>query len=114
LWGFGYHVRGGQPLHPISPFYPTLHEPINCFAPNPGTGITVEVTDAVGKFFVANVSSDGNFLKFAEGSMAFPIKARVVGNGRVREMFGAQMSGDCNLCHNPEGKNGAPGRILMP
>ena len=46
--------------------------------------------------------------------MAFPIKAKVVANGKERAMKDAVPSGDCNSCHTVKGDSNAPGRIVAP
>jgi hypothetical protein len=43
-----------------------------------------------------------------------PFRAKVVADGRERVMLMPQTNGDCNACHTESGKNGAPGRIVLP
>ena len=47
-------------------------------------------------------------------AVAFPIRARVIVNGTVREMMGTVLIGDCNSCHTQDGTSSAPGRIALP
>lgn len=98
--------------------YPTGHEPDNCVGSG-AAGAIVEVTDARGRVFSAEVNGGGNF--FAEvDDFASPYKARLLFQGRTREMLESQTSGDCNGCHRPEGGTTepgaveAPGRVLLP
>lgn len=96
--------------------YPTLHEPDLCFGVNgAATDVKVEVTDAQNKTFTMPLQPTGNFsLPVGAGPVVFPIRAKVVANGKERAMATPQMSGDCNGCHTEQGKNGAPGRIFLP
>jgi hypothetical protein len=55
------------------------------------------------------------------GNFFFPIDARppfsgitVRYQGRERRMFSSAPTGDCNSCHTQTGRNGAPGRIVLP
>jgi hypothetical protein len=57
----------------------------------------------------------GNFNIAANANIALPFRARVVAaDGHERSMQTPQMIGDCNSCHSVTGKNGAPGRIVLP
>lgn len=89
--------------------YPTLHEENDCYGDR---DVTVEVTDAAGKVVRLTTNNYGNFLSTT--ALTMPIRARVLYQGRVREMVGAQPSADCNSCHTEQGASGAPGRILRP
>lgn len=89
--------------------YPTLHEKNDCYGDK---DVVVEVTDAAGKVVSLTSNNYGNFLSTT--ALAMPIRARVLFQGRVREMVGAQPSADCNSCHTEQGASGAPGRILRP
>jgi hypothetical protein len=90
--------------------YPTLHEPDLCFGVNGNA--TVVITDARNQVYTLPVNSTGNFYLY--GAPAYPIRAKVIANGRTRAMNSAQMTGDCNSCHTVSGLNGAPGRIMLP
>jgi hypothetical protein len=94
--------------------YPTLREPDLCSGVNGKSEImpSVEITDAVGQVLTLEPNRAGNF--YFQGSVAFPIRARVLFDGKVREMHTPQSSGDCNGCHTEAGREGAPGRVLLP
>lgn len=94
--------------------YPTLHEPDLCYGAG-GIGAEVIVTDANGREVRLPVGPTGNFSLRARGErLVMPIRAKVVYEGRAREMNSAQMTGDCNGCHTERGLEGAPGRIVLP
>jgi hypothetical protein len=98
--------------------YPTFREPNMCLGAN-GTstyaGASVEIEDATGKVVSLSVNASGNFLlQRNAATLTFPIRARVLYNGKVRQMGTPQYSGDCNSCHTETGANGAPGRIALP
>jgi hypothetical protein len=90
--------------------YPSTHEPDDCNGL--GSGWQVIITDAAGKTITLTPNLVGSF----RSSEAFtpPYTAQVVANGRTREMFDPQVSGDCNSCHTQNGANNAPGRIVAP
>ncbi len=90
--------------------YATGHEPNDCNGTN--TSPTVVITDANGASLTLPVNSAGNFYSLT--ALAFPIKAEVHANGKVRAMAAAQPTGDCNSCHTEAGTNMAPGRIVLP
>jgi hypothetical protein len=98
--------------------YPTAHEPDNC-AGAASAGAVVEVTDARGRTYSAEVNDVGNFFADVDGFQS-PYTARLRFQGQTREMLEPQTSGDCNGCHRPEGGNTdpkappAPGRVLLP
>lgn len=94
--------------------YPTLRELDGCYG-IPG-GANVVITDASGKVFTLPVGPTGNFSLDAKdtAAMAMPFRAKVVRNGVERHMGSPQSTGDCNSCHTETGRNGAPGRILVP
>ena len=94
--------------------YPTGHEYDDCNAPA-AAGAVVEVTDNAGVSVRITANSVGNFSSSAvTGWPQFPIRARVLFEGRVRAMSGAVPTGDCNTCHTLQGAQGAPGRIALP
>jgi hypothetical protein len=94
--------------------YPTGHEPNDCFGPSTMAGAQVVVTDSTGTDFTATVNSVGNFYVQQTGTFTPPFSAKVVKDGKTREMGTKQMDGDCNSCHTEHGKNLAPGRIVIP
>ena len=51
-----------------------------------------------------------------EGNFAYPLTVRVIYNGETLEMATPIQpgDGDCNTCHNQDGTNNAPGRIVLP
>jgi hypothetical protein len=78
-------------------------------------GAQVVITDANGKQLTLTANASGNFLLDKKAStIALPYKAKVVYNGKERQMFGEQNVGSCNSCHTASGANGAPGRIRLP
>ncbi len=97
--------------------YPSLHEQDLCYGiDGPASAARVIITDAVANTFELPVGRTGNFaLELKDQSrVVFPIRAKVVAAGRERAMSVAQHTGDCNSCHTEQGRNGAPGRILLP
>lgn len=105
--------HGSEPGAPVlsiaGTIYPALHETDDCYGDK---AVTVEITDAAGRLVRLTSNDYGNFLSNA--TLTMPIRARVLFDGRVREMAGAQPTGDCNACHTEQGASGAPGRILRP
>jgi hypothetical protein len=96
--------------------YRTAHEPDRCVG-GPASGqAQVVITDANGNAVSRSVNPAGNFvlLRGQLANLAFPIRAEVRYEGRVRAMATPQMTGDCNSCHTQDGANGAPGRIVLP
>lgn len=92
--------------------YPTAHEPDDC---NGVGGAQIEVTDANGAVFTVTAGPSGNFFQGGDpADLAMPIKARVIHDGKILPMVTAVDTGDCNACHTQNGKEGAPGRIILP
>ena len=78
-------------------------------------GAQVVITDANGKQTTLTANASGNFLlDKKQSTIALPYKAKIVYNGKERQMMGEQSVGSCNSCHTAGGANGAPGRILLP
>lgn len=79
-------------------------------------GPVVEIYGADGTLLeTLQTNSAGNF--FSERAIPadqLPYRARVIYDGRVREMATPQSSGQCNSCHTATGANAAPGRIVLP
>lgn len=97
--------------------YPSLHEKDLCYGiDGPASTARVIITDAAANTFELPVGRTGNFALEVEDqrNVVFPIRAKVVAAGRERAMSVAQHTGDCNSCHTEQGRNGAPGRILLP
>jgi hypothetical protein len=92
--------------------YPTAHEPDLCDGFNGTGGAQVVITGADGKTLTLTPNSAGNF--YSSNSVKLPYQAEVVYMGQVRAMAESQSTGDCNSCHDQNGTNGAPGRILLP
>ena len=93
--------------------YSSAHETDNCNAVSAAVkGAVVVVTDALGVEHRLPVNSVGNF--YSLSSIPTPYTAKVVQGGKERPMLAKQTSGDCNACHTTAGKNGAPGRVLVP
>jgi hypothetical protein len=94
--------------------YPTVREPNLC---NGVAGnASIVITDANNQSFTLPVNRVGNFFASTTNAsgMRFPIRAKVVANGKERAMSTPQMTADCNSCHTENGLNGAPGRIYLP
>lgn len=102
--------------------FPSFHERDDCNAPPPADA-RIEILDpktgAVSKTLRPNAA--GNFLSTSVApDVAVPYTARLVANGRMREMTHAQQSGDCNSCHTEQGTTIAPevdappGRLVWP
>lgn len=106
-------AAAGRPILQIGgTVYPSLHEPDRCYG---AEGAFVVVTDATGRAVTLPTGSTGNFtLSASVAALVHPIKVKVVRNGIERAMQGSPPHGDCNGCHTETGKNGAPGRILLP
>jgi hypothetical protein len=109
--------------------YPTAHEPDECYGVPDPNSVTVEITDANNQVIMIPLASGVNFLgpqsgnflrRTSEGSVKFPIHARLISGGKSRKMIGEVSSGDCNSCHTQNGDNPgdpqnlAPGRLLAP
>jgi mono/diheme cytochrome c family protein len=96
--------------------YPTAQEAYDCLGVNgSAAGVTVQITDAVGKVISLPVNSSGNFYYSGRaGALTLPYHAKVLAGGRERAMGAAQGTGDCNSCHSPTGQGGAPGRVMAP
>jgi hypothetical protein len=95
--------------------YKTKHEPNGCNGDDAttgtDTGTKVLIIDATGAMRAFNVNSAGNF--FGGSDIQMPYRAMIVRGNSIREMHGAQTTGDCNSCHTEFG-NGAPGRVMEP
>jgi mono/diheme cytochrome c family protein len=89
------------------------HDPDDCHGVDGRSeGVVIEVTDARKRVIRITPNRVGNF--YAEDSVSYPITARILYQGRVREMLTEQDSGDCNSCHSRDGDMDAPGRLLLP
>lgn len=110
------NAASGEGDAPIFAFagtvFPTAHEPDDCIGSD-SAGALVVVTDSAGQTFTAAVNRSGNFL-LEQDLFVRPYRAKLIFQGREREMTSAQSSGDCNSCHTATGANGAPGRIVLP
>lgn len=91
--------------------YPTAHEPDDCFGVG---GVQIEIVDANGGVHTVSARDSGNFYQPGEGTLALPLTARVIQGDNVLPMLTPFDTGDCNTCHTQEGKEGAPGRIILP
>jgi len=77
-------------------------------------GAVVLVTDAKGQAVKLTTNKAGNFFAGRNITLAFPITAKVLFNGKERAMLSPQSTGDCLMCHQAKGLAGAPGRIIIP
>jgi hypothetical protein len=94
--------------------FPTGHEPDDCNGA-PGTsegGLTVEVTDAMGRTVTMSPNGVGNFSSTM--TVTPPLTALVRSSVATRRMVGEVTTGDCNGCHTQTGATMAPGRITIP
>ena len=91
--------------------YQTEHESEGCAGANV-TGATVVITDATGLVETIPVGTDGNF--YTTDGITGPFRAKILYQGRERDMLTPQGFGSCNFCHTPDGANTAPGRIMLP
>jgi hypothetical protein len=96
--------------------FPSHHEADLCYGVDGTTSdARVVITDDSGMSFELPLETTGNFSLSVEARrVEFPIRAKIVANGRERMMATPQHSGDCNACHTEQGSNGAPGRITLP
>lgn len=92
--------------------YTAYHEPDDC---NGRARVTIEITDADGDVFEVDSNSAGNFyLETFRADVTMPYTARVLVNGtETNAMVGAQSDGACNHCHTEDGRQSAPGRIIV-
>ena len=74
----------------------------------------IEILDGDGNVVFSTTTNAGGNFRESDGAMPNPYLARVVYEGRTREMVGAQTEGSCNRCHTAGGAEGAPGRIQLP
>lgn len=95
--------------------FPAFHEADLCLA-QPPEGALVEILDSSGNVTMTLIPNGvGNFFSNSVASpVPVPYRARLVANGRSREMMTAQTDGDCNGCHTEQGANEAPGRLVWP
>lgn len=109
----------GPKLFAAGTVYATAHEPDDCYGV--ASGVKIVITGADNKSFTTTVNGSGNF--YFPTSVKTPYKAKVVSadGTKTRSMSGAQMNGDCNLCHTEKGahltgdkQKTAPGRIMAP
>lgn len=92
--------------------YAAAKEPTDCLGVE---SAVIRITDAKGLRTELVSNHAGNFfIKSKAGRITLPYTAEVSYMGRTRQMFSPQCETSCNSCHTPEGKNGAPGRILAP
>lgn len=110
----GCHAQQGADQPPIfsiaGTVFPTAHEYNDCVGVS---GVQVVIMDDKGNTqLTLTTNSSGNFT--SEAAIKMPYRAKVISNGKTREMSASQTSGDCNSCHTESGTNGAPGRIMQP
>jgi hypothetical protein len=78
-------------------------------------GAVVQITDASGKVRTLTTNASGNFFLKARGNtVAMPFTAKVIYKGNENAMAASQSTGNCAACHTAQGRNGAPGRIIVP
>lgn len=95
--------------------YASLHEPIDCNGVD-GTkqAVQIQIFDAGGKKLLTTLTPNaaGNF--YSNIAVGNGYHARVVYNGKANTMGVQQVNGDCNACHQQQGIQGAPGRVMLP
>lgn len=96
--------------------YEANGEPDDCFGVE---GVTLQLTDSQGTVFELVSNAAGNFVMELEGEpgemqIVPPYSAKLLYEGRERQMLTMQTETSCNSCHTVAGANGAPGRILAP
>jgi hypothetical protein len=90
--------------------YPTAHEYDACVGVS---GVQVVIMDASGNTqLTLTTNSSGNFS--SEAAIKKPYRAKIISNGKTREMTASQTDGNCNSCHTESGSSGALGRIMQP
>jgi hypothetical protein len=115
--GNGPAMRPGDACHFCHNFsiagtaYKTEHEPFSCGGANV-SGANVVITDSNGTVTTLPVGNAGNF--YTTATIVGPFNAKIVYQGRERDMMAPQGFGSCNDCHTDVGANGAPGRIALP
>jgi len=77
--------------------------------------VLVELIGPDDEVFYANeTNSAGNFSTTTSLTGHTPYTVRLTYAGRTRSMTTPQTDGACMSCHTAEGKNDAPGRIVVP
>jgi hypothetical protein len=115
--GSGPAMRPGDPCSTCHAFaiagtvYKTEHESEGCAGASV-TGANVVITDATGAVTTLAVGAAGNF--YSTANIVGPFQAKILYQGRERDMLSPQAYGSCNFCHTPDGANTAPGRIMLP
>lgn len=107
--------EGGPDFAVAGTVYPTLHEPDDCNGVDGDeTPVTVVVEDSFGRSYEAKANRAGNFFIAANVELSFPIRARVIADGKERAMKRTVATGNCNSCHTTRGTFSAPGRVQAP
>jgi hypothetical protein len=109
-----HQMLGGPNLKIAGTAYRALHDVDDCNGAAPPPPVTVTITDAKGKVANATTNAAGNFFIESGAKLTAPYSAKLDDGTKTRVMIGKVTSGDCNSCHTTAGKNGAPGRILVP
>lgn len=115
--GNGGSMRPGDPCSTCHNFtiagtlYETEHEMESCNGVSV-SGANVVITGSDGTVTTLPVGPGGNF--YTSASIVGPFNAKIVYQGRERNMLSPQAFGSCNYCHTPTGANSAPGRIMLP
>jgi hypothetical protein len=98
--------------------YAAPHEEDLCISTlGPDAGVTVEIYDSTGaRVLSLPLLESGNFYGSVamDAGVRMPYTAKVVRGALSRTMTTPQTDGDCNTCHTPYGREGAPGRIQAP
>lgn len=90
--------------------YDALDERDDCFGV---ADVLVQLIGADGKKVELHSNDAGSFAH-GKVDLALPYTVRLEYEGRERVMTTPQTNLDCASCHQATGKNGAPGRILVP
>ncbi len=121
----GQNFQGQNPNLESNPqwamfFMGTVYSDFNqanlCRAKGIPAGTVVEILDMAGAVKLSlPVDPSGNFRSTTvAATVPLPYRARVKANGQTRVMGAAQMDGDCNTCHTEQGRENAPGRVVLP
>lgn len=88
-----------------------LKDNVDCFG---AAGATVELTGDNGEVLRMQTNQAGNFYSESAAALTVPYTAKVIYQGRERQMVTPQSDFNCANCHTASGANNAPGRILVP
>jgi hypothetical protein len=104
------HAHGkGPPFALAGTVFSSSSEADLCFGAEKAT---VRIFGSDGRSVEMVTNEAGNF--YSKLPVGLPYTAAVLVDDRASVMQTPQSSGDCNSCHQSQGANGAPGRVLAP